>query len=263
MVTPEPYHDRVDPRWFDAIPVRRSRRRFDERPIDPGLLDRMDAFCRLFRPAPMACRALLLPQALDDIYKGVLGPYGRVQGAPALVAFVARKDALVDTGYLGEAVILEATVTGLDTCWVAGTFDKGAVSTYVDVASGEEVVAVTPLGHAIPAKSRGEKVLRRVVRSDRRKTAGEIASGHEGWPAWAIEAVEAVRMAPSGANGQPWRLRMEDDALVVARSAKAYWTHPFDTGIAMLHAELGALHAGVPGRWERLEDPDVARFTPA
>jgi hypothetical protein len=36
-----------------------------------------------------------------------------------------------------------------------------------------------------------------------------------------------------------------------------------DCGIAMLHFELGALKSGVPGAWEPLDDPDVARFTPA
>ena len=44
---------------------------------------------------------------------------------------------------------------------------------------------------------------------------------------------------------------------------QTYWTAPMDFGIAMLHAELGALHTGVRGSWEMLSGPDVARFAPA
>lgn len=33
-----------------------------------------------------------------------------------------------------------------------------------------------------------------------------------------------------------------------------------DCGIAMLHIEIGALSAGVKGRWELLQSPQVARF---
>jgi hypothetical protein len=84
------------------------------------------------------------------------------------------------------------------------------------------------------------------------------------WPAWAREAAEAVRLAPSGKNRQPWRLRMDDDALVLAFDADgAYWTAPIGCGIAALHAELGAWHAGVSGTWQRLIGSDIARFTPS
>jgi hypothetical protein len=35
-----------------------------------------------------------------------------------------------------------------------------------------------------------------------------------------------------------------------------------DLGIAMLHAELGALHAGMSGKWDRSSGEVVARFLP-
>jgi len=35
-----------------------------------------------------------------------------------------------------------------------------------------------------------------------------------------------------------------------------------DCGVAALHAELGAMHAGVSGAWERGAEPDLARFVP-
>ena len=78
-----------------------------------------------------------------------------------------------------------------------------------------------------------------------------------------MSAVEAARLAPSGANRQPWRFRLEERGLALPMAPGAYWTAPIDCGIAMLHAELGALHEGVRGDWVRLAAPDVARFEPA
>jgi hypothetical protein len=74
--------------------------------------------------------------------------------------------------------------------------------------------------------------------------------------------VEAARVAPSGANRQPWRFRLQDGALVMSCAEKTYWTAPLDYGIAMLHVELGAAHEGVHGVWDHLSEPDVARFVP-
>jgi hypothetical protein len=76
-----------------------------------------------------------------------------------------------------------------------------------------------------------------------------------GWPKWAVTAVQAARSAPSGANRQPWRFRLEGDALVTGGAGKLYWTAPIDFGIARLHAELGAQHEGVRGSWTMLPEP--------
>jgi hypothetical protein len=78
---------------------------------------------------------------------------------------------------------------------------------------------------------------------------------------WAQAAVNAARVAPSGGNKQPWRFSLEDGELVLTdHPARFYWTHRMDCGIAMLHAELGALHTGVHGVWRAEGDHVVARF---
>ena len=71
-----------------------------------------------------------------------------------------------------------------------------------------------------------------------------------------------MRLAPSGANKQPWRLHLDGDALVLTKADKTYWTAPLDLGIGMRHAELGAVHAGMSGTWALGAGTEVARFTP-
>ena len=178
-----------------------------------------------------------------------------------LVAFVGGPDSLIDIGYLGEAVILDSTCAGLGTCWIAGSFRAETAAALVSLADGERVCAVTPLGHAAENPSGAEKLLFAIIKPRSRLGLDEIAPGCSSWPSWAREAAEAVRLAPSGANRQPWRMRM-DGSLVLCATPKTYWTAPMDLGIAMLHGELGAAHAGVTGTWDLPSGDDVARFVP-
>jgi len=192
----------------------------------------------------------------------ILLPPFRWPGASAFIALVGAPDALVEAGYLGEGIVLEATRLGLATCWVAGTYDRENASEHVVLHREEELLAIIPVGYAVTDARHRDRLMRSMIRADSRKPLEIIAAGSETWPDWARESASAVRLAPSGANGQPWRLRLEDDALIIARaSRKAYWTHPMDCGIAMMHAAIGAQHAEVTGSWKRLSDPDVARFT--
>ena len=255
---------RIEPSWFDAIARRASRRRFDGRPLPPEAVERVDTVCRsVSEAAGGGVRAVLVNAAPQRVFKGLVGTYGAITGAPAFVAFVGRTYWQVDVGFVGEAVILEATAAGLDTCWIAGSFDAAAAAAQLEVADGAEVRAVTPLGYAPSEVRAGERLLHAVVKPRARLDLERIAPGVASWPEWARDAAAAVRLAPSGQNRQPWRLRMEDGALVVAcTTERAYWTARIDCGIAALHAELGALHAGVRGTWTRLAEPDVARFAP-
>jgi hypothetical protein len=263
----------LNPAWFDAIGVRRSRRRYGDRKVARAALAALERFCGEFQLAPGARVALV--QDHGDLFTGLFDTvgraYGRVEGAPWAAAFIGPEGSEIEVGYVGEAFILEATRLGLGTCWVAGMFDREAAQRRFALQPGERVIAVTPVGHPMERKQFVERVMSAAVRSAARRQIEDIAPGlsrglgpgRAPSPDWAVRAVEAARLAPSGANGQPWRFRLERDALVMGAAKKVYWTAPIDYGIAMLHIELGAAHEGVHGAWEHLPDPDVARFVPS
>jgi nitroreductase len=262
----------LDPAWYDAIAVRRSRRRYSDRKIAAAALEALSGFTERFRLAPGA--RVELVEGGGDVFTGLLdrfgGAYGRVEGAPWTAAFIGPKDGELQVGYVGEAFVLEATCQGLGTCWVAGMFDRKTAASLVKLHRGEHVFAVTPVGYPVEHKRVVERMMSKAVRSAARRQVEDIAprlarssgQGRPAWPEWAVTAVEAARLAPSGANKQPWRFSMEHDALVMGHADRTYWTAPIDFGIAMLHVELGAAREGVHGAWERLEEPLVARFVP-
>lgn len=258
-----PLPDDLTAPWHGAIARRISSRRFDAAPVTSDALDRLEETCHALTAPAARARAVLVREAPAEVFTGLFGSYGRVEGAPSLAAFVGPDDAGIEVGYVGEAVVLEATAAGIDSVWIAASFDPERAGQLVDLLDGERVHAIAALGRATKTIGVGERLMRAGVRARHRLPLDTIAPGHESWPAWAREASVALRLAPSGANKQPSRLHMDGDALVLTKAAKTYWTAPIDLGIAMRHAELGAAHAGVRGAWTIGAGAEVARFVPA
>jgi len=257
-------------RWHDAIPRRRARRRYDGAPLEPGVIAQIQEVCREFRPFPQV-RAELVTKSPEEALRGVVGSYGKVKGAPALVAFVGDlNDPNVNekVGYVGEGIILEATALGLDTCWVGGTmfFRRGVVESIVGAAENERVLAVTPVGYAVKGFTLEERAMTGFGLAHRRKPLSELVTGlkEQDWPSWVKAALEAARLAPSAVNRQPWRFHVEPQSITVAVDSPHLSfgiSKRLDCGIAMLHIEAAALDCGVKGRWEFREAPEVARLT--
>lgn len=262
-MSPQPPLSRtLAPEWFKALPVRIASRRYDGKAVAPALLDGLQHTCRRLTVPGSSARAVLIREAPPEIFTGLIGSYGRVEHSPSAVAFVGPEDAAYEIGYVGEAVILDATAAGLDTCWIAASFDPEHTGGLVELKGQEKVHAITALGHAPKTVGFSERLMRSSLRARHRLPLDTIAPGHETWPQWAREAAAALRLAPSGANKQPWRLHMDGENVVMTAAPKTYWTAPIDFGIAMLHAELGAAQAGVRGSWVAPSNGEVARFVP-
>lgn len=253
--------------WYEAIETRVSRRKHDGSPVSTAEASALTEAAQAMESDK--ARAVVLADAPADAFTrvlgGRLGGYGRVTGVRSCLVLIGPETSVVEAGYLGEALVLEATRLHVDTCWVGGSFDRELVSGLVELGRGETVLAIIALGRASDRPSLEERSVWMLMGSRGRHAMEEIAPsiGSE-WPEWARAAVRAAGLAPSGGNAQPWRFRLDDDgALVVFVAADAkYPSKEMDCGIAMLHAEVGALRAGVEGRWERLESPSIARFVP-
>lgn len=251
-------------RWHGAISLRRSRRSYDGRPVAAADLDALAALADAFRPFP-AARVVLVREASGALFRGIIGSYGGISGAPSALVFLRGEYGTPEqVGYTGQALVLEATVRGLDTCWVGGLFSSAHAASAAVAASCERALAISPLGHASERITAKERVLFGAGRPKRRLEKDVFAPGWSEWPGWARAAVEVVRIAPSAMSRQPWRLRMDDGDLVIAFDGRdtPRISKRLDCGIAMLHAEIGAGSAGVSGSWIFHASPDVARFRP-
>jgi len=250
--------------WYQAIFVRRSRRSFIDRLPEDEKLERLEKICREFRPF-VGARAEFLRNSPEKVFKGIVGGYGKITGAPYYVAFIGSPgspNVIEGIGYTGERVILEATSLGLGTCWVSGFFRPEAVKEHIALTDNERVYAVTPIGYTEKGFSVKEKIYEGAAGSLKKKPLEEIVEGTALVP-WQAKAIEAARIAPSASNRQPWRFVVGEKFITVrVDSPKDSDRFPkrLDCGIAMLHIELGAMAAGKKGKWEMLRAPDVGRF---
>ncbi len=259
--------------WRQAALARHSRRTLDQRPIEPSVLDKLEAVCSADGWGSLewghATRVAIVRELRTNIFKGIVGAYGRIEGAPSCLLFIGDRT-MPHTpellGYAGEAIILEATRLGLATCWVGGFFKREKAADLLELGPNEEIMAVSPLGYPADGLTFSEKLLKSMAGSHKRREPAELAPGYSetAWPAWAREAVALARVAPSAVNRQPWRFRLEDEALVLSLDELKDTHHipkRLDCGISMLHVEVGARAHGAPGSWQLLDGTDVARYT--
>ena len=253
-------------RWHEAVLRRRSRRSYEARPISSAVFESLAGVCNDFRPFDSA-RAV--PAALSGkVFKGIIGDYGKIRGAPSLIAFIGdMRDPHINekVGYTGEGIVLEATVLGLGTCWVAQSFNEEIAASLTSLHGYERVTAVTPVGYAAKETSFEERLLTGFGQTHKRKPLEDLVSGlHEDiWPEWVRMSLSAARIAPSAVNRQPWRFRIEQNSITVSvdNLTNSYGiSKRIDCGIAMLHIEIASLVCGFAGEWEFLDPPGVAKF---
>ncbi|MBS3976091.1 MAG: nitroreductase family protein [Syntrophomonadaceae bacterium] len=252
--------------WYKAIFRRKSRRQFIDKGIPAEVFQRLENACSGFRPFA-GVRAALVHRNAEEVFTGVIGSYGKIKGASAYIAFIGDMgDPFVQekVGYFGEALILEATVLGLATCWVGGFFRAKTAARHVSCQNNEQVLAVTPVGYVDADKTNEEKIMSGFVSSYNRKPLDRlIINPLAPRPEWAKAGLEAARLAPSAVNRQPWRFQLEEASVLFLTDRAPNITNiskRLDCGIAMLHFELGALSLGAKGKWEFLPPPEVARF---
>ena len=222
-------------------------------------MDRKEAIekrfsCRTFDPAPMsrerigeitaridrinAASGLTLAFVEDGgaAFAGFRRSYGMFKNVRSLILMKGPSelpDLAEKLGYYGAELILELTALGLGTCWVGGTFDRGALS----VPAGETLLLAVPVGEPGEILFKDRLLLRRL--HGKRKPAKERLTAAGDVPAWLRRGMEAVVPAPSAVNSQKPHFTYADGVLTAAVPGN----HPLelvDLGIAKKHFELGA-----------------------
>lgn len=256
-------------KWYSAIFQRHSRRRFNDRMLPEELINDLSQFSECLEAQITGARAVVVTDNPEKVFKGAVGSYGKIKGAPAYVAFIGdMSDPHVyeKVGYLGEYFILEATAQGIGTCWIGGFFKPDVVQEQIKIGDREQVLAVSPLGFVKEEHTFEEKLMSGLAQSHKRKPLGSLLLTHSQEPLadWITSGLEAARLAPSAVNRQPWRFSIEGNSVKISIDNNRNTFHiskRLDCGIVMAHLEIAAKHYGVKGEWEYLENPEVARFT--
>ncbi|MCK5251821.1 MAG: nitroreductase [Thermoplasmata archaeon] len=252
-----------------TIRARRSVRNYSPEDISPDLLRQLNEACADTTRSPFGEVATF--QIIEKPFKRgepvKLGNYG-LQRNPRyfFVGTISQSPtALLGYGYLLEHLVLRATELGLGTCWM-GYFNK---EFFPEVSGDGLCPTIAIVG--VPEKPRmGEKLIRIAIKADNRKEWEHIFFDRTfDRPLSRSEAgeytqpLEMLRLAPSSANTQPWRIVRGPGNVfhfhmhIVKKRYHAKGMHHIDTGIAMAHFELASRESGLDGEW-KVEDPRLS-----
>ncbi len=160
-------------------------------------------------------------------------------------------------GYAFEKTVLFALSRGVGTTWIAGTMNRKAFETAMDLKDGEVLPCVSPLGYPAEKMSLREKMMRSGVKADVKLPFEKLFfEGSFDCPITEEQAgdwklpLQLVRMGPSAVNYQPWRIVRAGDTAHFYRQARkgiasdGWDLQKIDVGIAMCHFEIGAKECG-------------------
>ncbi len=152
--------------------------------------------------------------------------YGNFCGCENYIAIVGAKGSDEKVGYYGEKLVLLAQQLGLNTCWVALTYEKSAPP--VQLAAGEKLFDLIALGYG---ENQGTP--------HKNKPMEKLAKLTEQTPEWFLRGMEAAMLAPTAINQQRFHFTQVGERGVKAKALLGPCSKT-DLGIVKYHFELGA-----------------------
>ena len=257
------------------IPIEETiQKRVSTRTYDSKRLSKMDKekleneISQLTNPFGENVRVHLIEK--DTMSSGEkLGTYGVIKGANTFLGVTTDKTefGLVAAGYQFENLVLIATNMGLATVWLAATFSRQQFEKAMDIRGDELFPAISPIGYAAGKKSITESIMRKTMKSDKRKSWEKIffqdtfentLSRNDAGEY--VNPLEMLRLAPSATNAQPWRVVKKQGSFHFFETHKSNagedekMIKKVDLGIALSHFHQTVLEHGLAGHFEKLED---------
>ena len=246
---------------------RRSVRTYDERPVSQQDLERLCAFLAdTTNPYGQQVEFKLLDGTKQKLNCPV------VVGTNLYVGAKMKKAPHLNEafGYSFELLVLYAQSLELGTVWVGGTMDRAAFEKAMELAEGEVMPCMSPIGYPAKKMSLRESMMRRGVKADERIAFEQLffdgsfdASLTQEKAGKLCHPLEMVRLAPSAVNKQPWRVVLSDHAAhFYLKRSKGFNggtidMQKIDMGIALCHFDLAAKEAGLVPRFVQ-SDPGIA-----
>ena len=237
------------PNLTELIRTRRSVRTYDGRALTAADRQKLEAFAtQPDNPFGVPVEIRLLDAKENGLSSAVLA--GETLFAAGITPKVPYSD--VAFGYVFEQFLLYAWSLGIGSVFIGGTMKRADFEAAFGLKDGERMPCISPLGYPAARRSVKEVMMRKGVKADDRKPRTQLFfDGAWDTPlpdagdAAETAALEAVRLAPSAVNKQPWRVIRKDGAYhFYEKKDKGYVSdavgdmQKVDIGIALAHFVL-------------------------
>ncbi|MGF7117180.1 nitroreductase family protein [Methanobacterium oryzae] len=217
---------------YETIFKRKSIRNYDLTPLDQNTLNTISTHLNDLESLYEDIKTEFKIIRTDDVKRRMM------KKAPHYIAAFSevKEGYLTNIGFMLQQMDLFLSANGIGSCW------QGIPKLKKEVLESEELKFIILIAFGNP----NELLYRTNVSEFKRKPLKEM-NDFNGLQ----ELLEAVRLAPSATNSQPWFLKGDDNLIHVyaikpgfVRGLVAKKYIPIDVGIALYHLKLSAEHMG-------------------
>lgn len=197
---------------IDIIRKRRSVRTFDDKGLSENELNQINQIIEnLENPFNLEISFVLLEKDKYNLDCPVL-----VGEKYYICALTNKKEEFrLALGYVFEDLVLKLEEIDLCTTIIAGTYKKDSFIEALKLNDNQELALITPVGHKADKMSIRETLMRKGIKADERENINELFFKDDfDNPLDEIdESLQAIRLAPSAVNKQPWRILENDEGI--------------------------------------------------
>lgn len=249
---------------FEAIYGRKSIRKYAGSNLPAEKLQEIqtiaDGANRLYKYIDLRVHLVQDGEKIQQIMSGIIGSYGKIRAPHYLVITSEEKDGyLENVGFAVEEIILKLTALGIGTCWIGGHVKRNLLQNIINMPANQTPAVLVAFGY--PAQ--GEELLRKNPAEAKRLAVNEFVTGtlDDTWS----KIMDAVRIAPSAANTQPWRIVFDQNGVHVFAVKRSFFlvkhllerVNRIDIGIALNHIAIAAEHFGKKIEFKKLNSANV------
>ncbi len=256
---------------YEVAEKRKSVRTYTQKPLEECDREKINAYINKLSEEEHPFSAKVRIKLFDvdkEINSKDLGTYGVIKGAKTYLGVAVNEvpDAMEAVGYVFEKLVLYAASIGLGTCWLGGTFNRGEFARAMQLEENEFFPIASPVGYIAPKNHTVDKIMRKAIKADQRKPFESMFFEKDFSSPLSQEAagvfadiLEAVRLAPSAKNAQPWRILKDGNSFHFFEKKDIPSTNHdiqrLDIGIAGCHFDLAAKEKDINGKLTALETP--------
>ena len=225
---------------YDSIARRKSCRKYDMQPLPSETIDQilvaLEGFEPLYPDMPLSHR----------LVSTVKGHFSIQAPHYLVISGQGREGELENAGFLYEQFVLWLDTQALGSVWLGASKDIDA----------------TPHDIIVIAFGRPEEPVHREPSAFQRKPIEKITNAPED------PCIQAVHLAPSGMNAQPWYLEKNAEAVTLYKQhlkpplSMLYNLVDLDLGIALCHYALAAKNLGKAFSFQREKQTSEGKQTP-
>ena len=229
---------------MELIRTRKSVRTFDGKAVADTDIAKLTEYMKtITNPYNIAVEFVLLDADKHELSSPV------IQGEHLYIAGKVPETVHCEEafGYAFEKMVLYAWSLGIGTTWIGGTMKRERFEQEANVRKGEIMPCVSPIGYPAKKRSVKEIAMRTAIRADKRIKdedlffENDFSSPLRTDDTLIQNALEAVRLAPSAVNKQPWRIVKIGNTYhfykkqSIGGSGAAWDVQKVDMGIALCH----------------------------